>query len=115
MKKVVCFLLKAFKGFPKNKALIKFLSEQGMKTLMHKTENVYLQDNAKRMPEIHEDLFFVIDEKNNQVELTEKGIDLITGTTDDAQMFVLPDIGSNIADIEKSGMDPEKNLLQKKK
>ena len=107
------FLLKAFKGFPKNKALIKFLSEQGMKTLMHKTENVYLQDNAKRMPEIHEDLFFVIDEKNNQVELTEKGIDLITGTTDDAQMFVLPDIGSNIADIEKSGMDPEKKLIAK--
>ncbi len=106
-------LYRAFKGFPKNKALIKFLSEQGMKTLMHKTENIYLQENAKRMPEITEELYFVIDEKNNQVELTEKGIDLITGSTDDAHMFVLPDIGSLIADIEKSGKTPDQKLLAK--
>ncbi len=106
-------LLKAHKGFPKNKALIKFLSELGMKTLMHKTENVYLQENAKRMPEITEELFFVIDERNNAVELTEKGIDLITNTTDDAQMFVMPDIGSSIADIEKSKLDPDQKLIAK--
>ena len=106
-------LLKAHKGFPKNKALIKFLSEIGMKTLMHKTENVYLQENAKRMPEITEELFFVIDERNNSVELTEKGIDLITNTTDDAQMFVMPDIGSSIADIEKSKLDPDQKLIAK--
>lgn len=106
-------LLKAYKGLPKNKALIKFLSEQGMKTLMHKTENVYLQDNSKRMPEITEELFFVIDEKNNQVELTEKGIDLITNTTDDPHMFVMPDIGGSIAEIEKSGMDADKKLIAK--
>ncbi len=106
-------LLKAYKGLPKNKALIKFLSEQGMKTLMHKTENVYLQDNSKRMPEITEELFFVIDEKNNQVELMEKGIDLITNTTDDPQMFVMPDIGGSIAEIEKSGMDADKKLIAK--
>ncbi len=106
-------LLKAYKGLPKNKALIKFLSEQGMKTLMHKTENVYLQDNSKRMPEITEELFFVIDEKNNQVELTEKGIDLITNTTEDPQMFVMPDIGGSIAEIEKSEMDAEKKLVAK--
>lgn len=106
-------LLKAFKGLPKNKALIKFLSEQGNKTLLHKTENVYLQDNSKRMPEITEELFFVIDEKNNQVELMEKGIDLITNTTDDPHMFVMPDIGSSIAEIEKSGLDAEKKLIAK--
>ncbi|MBI5540504.1 MAG: preprotein translocase subunit SecA [Bacteroidia bacterium] len=106
-------LLKAHKGFPKNKALIKFLSELGMKTLMHKTENVYLQENAKRMPEITEELFFVIDERNNSVELTEKGIDLITNTTDDTQMFVLPDIGSRIAEIEKSGLTAEQKIVAK--
>ena len=106
-------LLKAYKGLPKNKALIKFLSEQGIKTLMHKTENVYLQDNSKRMPEITEDLFFVIDEKNNQVELMEKGIDLITNTTDDPHMFVMPDIGGSIAEIEKSGLDADKKLVAK--
>ncbi|NCO54797.1 MAG: preprotein translocase subunit SecA [Bacteroidetes bacterium CG02_land_8_20_14_3_00_31_25] len=106
-------LLKAYKGLPKNKALIKFLSEQGIKTLMHKTENVYLQDNSKRMPEITEELFFVIDEKNNQVELMEKGIDLITNTTDDPHMFVMPDIGGSIAEIEKSGLDADKKLVAK--
>ncbi|MCX6258264.1 MAG: preprotein translocase subunit SecA [Bacteroidia bacterium] len=95
-------LVRAFKGLPKNKALIKFLSEEGNKTLMHKTENTYMADNSKRMHEVTDDLYFVIDEKNNSIELTEKGIDLISSDVDDPEFFVLPDIGSRIADIEKN-------------
>ncbi|MCX7862323.1 MAG: preprotein translocase subunit SecA [Bacteroidales bacterium] len=106
-------LLRAFKGLPKNKALIKFLSEQGMKTLLLKTENIYLQENAKRMPEITDELYFVIDEKQNSVELTDKGIDYITSSSDDPQMFVLPDIGSRIAEIEKSNLTLEEKLKAK--
>jgi len=106
-------LLRAFKGFSKNRALIKYLSEEGIKAIMHKTENVYLQENAKRMPEITEELFFVIDEKNNSVELCEKGIDLMTSNSDDANMFILPDIGSLVADIEKSGINNEQKIVAK--
>lgn len=106
-------LLRAFKGLPKNKALIKFLSEQGMKTLLLKTENIYLQENAKRMPEITDELYFVIDEKQNSVELTDKGIDYITSSSDDPHMFVLPDIGTRIAEIEKSDLSNEEKLKAK--
>ncbi len=106
-------LLRAFKGLPKNKALIKFLSEQGMKTLLLKTENIYLQENAKRMPEITDELYFVIDEKQNTVELTDKGIDYITSSSDDPHMFVLPDIGTRIAEIEKSNLSNEQKLKAK--
>lgn len=106
-------LLRAFKGLPKNKALIKFLSEQGMKTLLLKTENIYLQENAKRMPEITDELYFVIDEKQNSVELTDKGIDYITSSSDDPQMFVLPDIGTKIAEIEKSNLPAEEKIKAK--
>jgi preprotein translocase subunit SecA len=106
-------LLKAFKGLPKNKSIIKFLSEQGMKTLMLKTENIYLADNSKRMPEITEEVYFVVDEKQNSVELTDKGIDLITANSDDSKMFILPDIGTIIADIEKSNTTPEEKLKAK--
>jgi len=108
-------LLRSYKGLPKNKALIKFLSEEGMKTLMHKTENVFMQDNSKRMPEITNDLFFVIDEKNNSIELTEKGIDLISNDVDDSEFFVLPDIGSRIADLEKSTITNTEKLEIKEK
>ena len=100
-------LLRAFKGLPKNNNIIKFLSETGIKTLMLKTENVYLAENQKRMPEITEELYFVIDEKNNSVDLTDKGIDLITGSSDDPEFFILPDIGSRIADIEKKAANPK--------
>jgi len=103
-------LLKAYKGLPKNRALIKFLSEKGVKALLQKTENFYLQENARRMPEITEDLYFVIDEKNNTVDLTEKGVDLITGQSDDPNLFILPDLGTEIANIEN---DP--NLSDKEK
>jgi len=94
-------LLRAYKGLPKNKALIKLLSEEGVKSLLIKTENFYLQDNAKRMPEITDELYFIIDEKLNSAELTEKGIDLITSSSEDPQMFILPDIGIKFAEIEK--------------
>ncbi len=106
-------LLRAFKGLPKYKPLIKFLSEQGIKTLLLKTENIYLQENQKRMPEITDELYFVIDEKQNTVELTDKGIDYITSSSDDPQMFILPDIGSRIAEIEKSNLTNEEKLRAK--
>ena len=106
-------LLRAHKGLPKTKAIIKFLSEEGMKTLMHKTENFYMQENSKNMHIVTEELFFVIDEKNNSVELTDKGIDLITASGEDPEFFVLPDIGSVIADIEKSNLSEEDRLKQK--
>ncbi len=108
-------LLQAHKGFPKNKALIKLLSEEGNKTLMLKTENHYMQENSKHMHLVTDDLYFVIEEKLNSVELTDKGIDLITGTSDDPNFFILPDIGSEIAEIEKSEMAEKKKLETKDK
>ena len=92
-------LLRAYKGLPKNRALIKLLSEKGVKTLMQKTENFYMQENNKRMPEITDELYFVIDEKLNSVELTDKGIDLITGESEDPNLFVIPDLGTEEAKI----------------
>ncbi len=101
-------LLRAFKGFPKYKPTIKYLSEQGIKALLLKTENFYMQENNKNMHIVTDDLFFVVDEKQNSVELTEKGIDLITSASEDSKFFILPDIGSEIADIEKQNLAPEK-------
>ncbi len=95
-------LIRAHRGLPKNKALIKFLSESGMKALLHKTENYYMQEQNKHMHKVDAELYFVIDEKNNQVELTEKGIELMTSSSDDTKFFVLPDVGSGIAEIERS-------------
>jgi preprotein translocase subunit SecA len=106
-------LLRAHKGWPKYKPLIKLLSEQGNKALLLKTENYYMQDNNRNMHLITDDLFFVIDEKQNSVELTEKGIDLITSTADDPKFFVLPDIGSEIADIEKMDISHGEKLAKK--
>ncbi len=108
-------LLRAFKGLPKNKSLIKFLSETGNKALMQKTENQYLQENAKHMHKVTDELFFVIDEKMNTIELTEKGIDLITSKTDDPEFFVLPDIGSEMAELEKSNLSQSEKLSNKDK
>lgn len=96
------FLLRAFKGLPKNSAIIKFLSEEGMKSLLLKTENFYMQNNSKEMPKVTEALYFIIDEKNNSIELTEKGLDLISTSVENASFFVLPDVGNEIAEIEKS-------------
>ena len=106
-------LLRAFKGLPKSKPIIKYLSEQGMKALMHKTENFYMQDNNKNMHLVTDDLYFVIEEKLNSIELTEKGIDLISDDTDDPNFFILPDIGGQIADIENSDIGKSDKLVKK--
>jgi len=106
-------LLRAFKGLPKNKVLIKFLSETGMKTLLHETENIYLAENAKRMPEVTEELYFVIDEKNHSVDLTDKGLDVITSAAEDTKFFVLPDIGTEITEIDKLDLEPQVKLERK--
>ena len=93
-------LFRSFKGMPKSKALIKYLSEPGVKVRMQKTEEFYLQENEKNMHIATDELFFVIDEKNKSIELTDKGIDALTGTTDDPNFFVLPDVGSELAELE---------------
>jgi preprotein translocase subunit SecA len=95
-------LLRAYRGLPRNKALIKFLSEDGIKAVLLKTEGQHLQDNQREMPKADAELFFVIDEKNNQIELTDKGIQLMSKNMEDDRFFVLPDIGTEIANIEKS-------------
>src|SRR5665647_571804 len=106
-------LLRAYKGLPKNSALIKYLSEEGVRTLLQKTENLYMQNNSKDMPKATEELFFVIDEKANSIELTEKGHDLISTSVEDASFFVLPDVGSKIADIEKTVKDETAKMRAK--
>ncbi len=92
-------LLRVYRGLPKNKALIKYLSEEGIKQVLQKTENFYMQDNNREMPKVDADLLFVIEEKNNQIELTDKGIEYLSGDTD-PDFFVMPDIGMEIAKIE---------------
>ena len=106
-------LFRAFRGLPKNKALIKYLSEPGIKQQLLKTEAYYLQDNQKEMPKADAELYFVIDEKNNQIELTEKGLDLISGDLQDNQFFVMPDMGTAIAEIEKKNLPAEEQALEK--
>ena len=106
-------MLRAHKGLPKYKPLIKFLSEQGVKAQLQKTENIYMQDNNRRMPEITDELFFVIDEKINSVELTDKGHEALSKYFEEDKFFVLPDIGSEIADIEKSGLAPEEQAQRR--
>ncbi len=94
-------LFRSFKSMPKNKALIKFLSEQGIKAQLLKTEEFYMQENNRNMHVATDPLYFVIDEKNRSIELTDKGIDLITGNSEDPDFFILPDVGSVIADLER--------------
>ncbi len=106
-------LLRAHKGLPKNKSLIKFLSEEGMKATMQKTENFYMQENNKNMHVVTDPLYFIIEEKLNSVELTDKGIDLISKGFDDPDFFVLPDMGAEIAELENSGL-PHDEMLEKK-
>ena len=106
-------LFRSFKGMPKSKALIKFLSEPGIKVRMQKTEEFYLQENEKNMHIATDELYFVIDEKNKTIELTDKGIDALTGTTEDPHFFVLPDVGSEIAELEHNNLSPEE--MQQKK
>ena len=106
-------LLRAHRGLPKNKALIKFLGESGMRNVLTKTENNYMQDQQKEMPLADAPLFFTIDEKTNSVDLTEKGIELITGNGEDTQFFILPDVGNEIAEIEKSTDSAEEKIRLK--
>jgi preprotein translocase subunit SecA len=108
-------LLRAFKGLPKNKALIKLLSEEGNKTLMRKTENFYMQENSKNMFKVTDELYFVIDERNNSIEMTDMGLDLITSSSDDTDFFILPDIGSEIAELERSDLSSKEKLEKKDK
>ncbi|WP_276391348.1 preprotein translocase subunit SecA [Eudoraea chungangensis] len=105
-------LLRVFRGLPKNKALIKFLSEEGIKQLLQKTENFYMQDNNREMPQVDLELLFVIDEKNNQIELTDKGIEYISGNQEN-DFFVMPDIGVEIAKIENQNLEIEKEAAEK--
>ncbi|MDO7569825.1 MAG: preprotein translocase subunit SecA [Flavobacteriaceae bacterium] len=106
-------LYRVFRGLPKNKALIKFLSEEGVKQLLQKTENHYMQDNNREMPKVDEALYFVIDEKNNQIDLTEKGIELLSEDNQDKNFFVLPDIGGEIAKIEAQELESKKEASEK--
>ncbi|KAA1246665.1 preprotein translocase subunit SecA [Aquimarina sp. RZ0] len=105
-------LLQVYRGIPKNKALIKFLSEEGVKMLLQKTENFYMQDNNREMHKIDADLYYVIEEKNNQIDLTDKGVDYLSGK-DDPDFFVLPQIGMEIAKIEKLGLSKEEEAEKK--
>ena len=105
-------LLRAHRGFPKNKALIKYLSEPGIKAHLQKTENFYMQEQGKKMKQIDRELFFVIEEKQNTIELTDKGIDLISGK-DGRDYFIMPDIGASIATLEKQGLEKEAFLEKK--
>ncbi|MBP7151950.1 MAG: preprotein translocase subunit SecA [Paludibacteraceae bacterium] len=107
-------LFRSYKGLPKNKALIKFLSEPGNKTILLKTEEYYMQENNRNMHIATDPLYFVIDEKNNSIELTDKGFDLLSETSEDPTFFVLPDVGSEIAELEKNHtLTPEEKQTQK--
>ncbi len=106
-------LYRAVRGLPKNTAIIKFLSEEGNKAILQKSEHYYIGEQQRNMPKVDAELFFTIDEKNNSVDLTEKGIALITGAGEDANFFVLPDIGTEIAVIEKLEVNPEEKQQRK--
>lgn len=102
-------LYRSFKGYPRNKALIKYLSEKSIKAQMLKTEEYFMSENMRHMHEATDELYFVIDEKNNSVELTDKGIDLLTGNSDDPNFFVMPDITSELSELENmQGTEEEK-------
>jgi preprotein translocase subunit SecA len=107
-------LFRAFRAMPKHKPLIKFLSETGMKAILQKTENFYLADNKRNMPEADKPLYFIIDEKDNSVDLTEKGIDLITGEGEDPKFFILPEIGTELNKIEKDSALDDAARFQRK-
>ena len=109
------YLFQVFRGLPKTSALIKFLSEEGVKQLLQKTENFYMQDNNREMPKVDIDLFFVIDEKNNQIELTDKGIDSLSTENQDLNFFILPDLSTEIAEIENQNLDLDDEVEQKEK
>jgi preprotein translocase subunit SecA len=106
-------LLRCHRGLPKNKALIKFLSEQGVRQLLQKTENYYMADQQKEMHKVDQELYFVIDEKHNSIELTEKGIDLIATHTEDHNFFILPDLATEMSQLERQFTDEKERLIKK--
>ena len=106
-------LYRVFRGLPKNKALIKFLSEEGIKQKLQKTENFYMQDNNREMHQIDEELYFTIDEKNNQIELTDKGIETLSQDLDDKDFFIMPNISTEVAAIENKGLSSEEEANEK--
>ena len=106
-------LMRAYRGLPKSGALIKYLSEPGNKVKLQKIENYYLADQSKEMPKVDEGLYFYIDEKNNQVDLTDKGLTEITKSGEDPDFFILPDLSIKLAEIEKSSADENEKLQQK--
>jgi len=108
-------LYRVFRGLPKSKPLIKFLSEDGIKQILQKNENFFMQDNNREMPQIDKELYFTIDEKINQIDLTDKGIETISTDLDDKDFFVLPDIATEIAIIEKKGLEKEDEVEEKNK
>ncbi len=108
-------LLRAYKGLPKYKPLIKFLSEQGIKSLLLKTENFYMQDNNRNMHQVTDELYFVIDEKLNSIDLTDKGLDFLANLVSDPKFFILPDVGSEIAEIERAEISIQEKLNRKDK
>jgi preprotein translocase subunit SecA len=108
-------LYRAYRGLPKSKALIKFLSESGMRAQLQKTEAIYLENQQKEMHKADEPLFFTIDEKNNTIELTEKGIELITASGEDTSFFIMPDVGAEVAEIEKGQLAAAEKAERKQK
>ena len=106
-------LLRCYRALPKNKPLIKFLSEQGVKLLLQKTENNYMQEQGKKMPFIDDELFFVIDEKSNSIELKDKGIELISKSISDKDFFIMPDIGASLAEIDKGSLGDKEKIQAK--
>ena len=106
-------LLRVYRGIPKNKALIKFLSQEGIKQVLQKTENTYMADNNKEMPKVDAELYYTIEEKNNSIDLTDKGIAHLSGKTNDENFFILPDIGVKIGEIDNSEASAEKKANQK--
>lgn len=114
-KKGAELLFRAFRGLPKNTALIKFLSEPGMRALLQKTESFYLQEQAKNMHLIDDELFFVIDEKQNSIDITEKGIDVMTQSYQDKDFYLLPDIGAQIVEIDNLDVTDNKKRNKKDK
>ena len=108
-------LLQVHRGLPKNSALIKFLSEDGIKQILQKTENFYMQDNNREMPKVDVDLFFIIDEKNNQIELTDKGIENLSAGIDDSNFFIMPDLSTELKKIEDKNFEINVEVEEKEK
>ncbi|MCB0740081.1 MAG: preprotein translocase subunit SecA, partial [Chitinophagaceae bacterium] len=106
-------LYRAHRGLPKYSPVIKYLSEPGIKVLMQKAENYYLSEQLRHMHIVDDELLFQIDEKNNSVELTDKGINIITGAGEDPEFFIMPDIGAKLAEIEKKDISADEKLLEK--